>query len=373
MDCCIVDGWEFTRAEADRLADVAVAACTTLDPERRQIVAAILRDTIACCGAERILLGLAEPAATDEDSAVGDGPGKNPKAGVVAIIGPDDSANLLALGGRFTAEDVDSRESSDLQPQNAAILGRLLDMMHDWLVSRGISFCQAMRSPEAASPLLINAGYRKLATIDYMCAAVGIESVDEKAGQVPKSDLTSDSAGLQQSLNWQSYELFFGHPRQNPSTGRELADGRSAFGQLVDLVNETYAGSLDCPAIAEFRSTEAVLSGYRGAAEYDAASWLIASSDGGGGDVVPVGCLLLNLHPAGGSLEVTYMGLPPRWRGSGLASQFIRRAKLEALRLGTPHLTLAVDRENFPAIRLYTRHGFELLMSESVWGRKIGR
>ena len=107
---------------------------------------------------------------------------------------------------------------------------------------------------------------------------------------------------------------------------------------------------------------------YRGSPAYDPAGWLVLLD----GDGQAIGCLLSTPHPDSGSLEITYMGLVPESRRLGYAASVVERAWELALQRGLSQLTLAVDRANCPAIKLYRRHGFEPLISESVWGRSLG-
>lgn len=348
----------FAEVGIERLADVAVAACASMDHERRKIVTAILRDTLADGRVDSLRLGLAEPEKKGpKRQEIAD----DHRAGVVIVLGPDDTANLLALGGRFG-------NAAEVEPR--LVLKQLLDLSHKWLEGNGVTFSQAMRAPETEQPVLEEAGYRKLATLDYMCLAVPAEQPvgSEQAQWDARGESTSDGSPnelnlVSYELKWASYEKFFS----------QSSSETSVFSQLVSHVDETYIDSLDCPAIAEFRDTESVLRGYQNSPSHRVEHWLIASVDVGGDEISEaIGCLLLTHHPAGGSLEVTYMGIVPRWRGCGLANQFLRRASEVARSLGVPHLTLAVDQANVPAIKLYASQGFEILMSESVWGRKIG-
>jgi mycothiol synthase len=123
--------------------------------------------------------------------------------------------------------------------------------------------------------------------------------------------------------------------------------------RLTQVVEQTYAGSLDCPSIDQVRAVEDVLEGYRGAGVFDPARWLIVRR--GGNDV---GCLLLTDDAAGNQWELTYMGVIPAARGQGLGRAIVRHAQCLAALAGRERLVLAVDANNEPAIAVYTSANF---------------
>jgi mycothiol synthase len=124
-------------------------------------------------------------------------------------------------------------------------------------------------------------------------------------------------------------------------------------GRLIQVVEQTYAGSLDCPSIDQVRAVEDVLEGYRAAGVFDPARWLIVRR--GGHDV---GCLLLTDDAAGDQWELSYMGVIPAARGLGLGSAIVRHAQYLAVLAGRERLVLAVDANNEPAVAVYTAANF---------------
>lgn len=362
-----IQNWSFGFATIDRLADIAVAACHHESQQRRQLVSAILKDLIQNSGISRILLAYATPLddwtgnqtapsghrhSTDRDNeSIGvphasiDQPTENvpetgcikPLAGAVIVLSNDRSANLLAVG---TVLD-------QAQSENRRLVRELVDFVHQHLAARSIDFVQAMRQVDDPAELLEQCGYEKLASLDYLYADV----------YSPKQRSSTNNI-----VKWTNFH----------DLSTQLGSTERAERLLLNIVDRTYEKSMDCPAIGAIRDTAMVIEGYRSAAAYDPKLWLLCSDSSEGCDSeAHIGCLLLTKHPAGGSIEITYMGVEPRRRGSGLGTVLLERANDEAFSLGYPQLTLAVDRANSPALNVYHRFGFQPLISEAVWGRKI--
>ncbi|MCS7032440.1 MAG: GNAT family N-acetyltransferase, partial [Phycisphaerae bacterium] len=72
---------------------------------------------------------------------------------------------------------------------------------------------------------------------------------------------------------------------------------------------------------------------------------------------LPIATLLLNRLGTNRSLELVYTGVVPGARRRGVGSFLIRWALGIAAMENRGHLSLAVDSRNFPALRLYLRHG----------------
>ncbi|REK12465.1 MAG: N-acetyltransferase [Planctomycetota bacterium] len=123
--------------------------------------------------------------------------------------------------------------------------------------------------------------------------------------------------------------------------------------RLVRIVERTYAGSLDCPALESARSVEDVLAGYRASRAFDPKGWLLVKSAG-----QDVGCLLLADDAALGQWELTYMGVVPEARGQGFGLAMTRHAQWLARGAGRARLVLAVDEANAPAKDAYAAAGF---------------
>ncbi len=137
--------------------------------------------------------------------------------------------------------------------------------------------------------------------------------------------------------------------------------------RLIDVVERTYAGTLDCVGLNGQRQIEDVIDGYRETGVFRAENWLIAvccpsaSSGLGGRDV---GVLLLADHPRAGHWELMYMGLVPEARGRGWGHRIARHAQWLARSAGVERIVLAVDAANRPALAMYEQAGF------AAWDRR---
>lgn len=135
-------------------------------------------------------------------------------------------------------------------------------------------------------------------------------------------------------------------------------------GRFARLLERTYAGSLDCPALDGLRNGEQALRSHRAAGKFDPARWKIyrvAESD--------VGVLLLNAHADQNVWEVVYMGIVPEARGQGYGRAMLLTGLHEAQAAGCESVLLAVDGRNHYAINLYRSLGFCEWMVRSVHTR----
>ncbi len=141
------------------------------------------------------------------------------------------------------------------------------------------------------------------------------------------------------------------------------------FEQMVALVDQTFDRSLDCPHLHGIRSVQDNVHGFLdGHAWSDWAKgvlehqdwWVLCCQQ------IPIGCTLLKHHP-GSVTELIYMGLAESHRGKGFGKQLLRRSIEVANARGHEYLTSAVDSQNWPAVQLYERFGFETLKRLTVW------
>ncbi len=137
--------------------------------------------------------------------------------------------------------------------------------------------------------------------------------------------------------------------------------------RLRSIVERTYEGSLDCPAVDRVRDVDDVLAGYRATGAFDPNRWLIVN-DG----AEDVGCLLLADYPSENQWELVYMGLVSEARGRGLGVSIVRHAQWMARQAGRKRLVLAVDADNAPAIAVYAACGFVTWDHRSVFVRVFG-
>jgi ribosomal protein S18 acetylase RimI-like enzyme len=143
-------------------------------------------------------------------------------------------------------------------------------------------------------------------------------------------------------------------PSAKPSRELEFEPYReSQRDRLAALIERTYAGTRDIPALDGQRDMEDVLEGYRQTGEFDASRWRFVRA--GGEDV---GCMLLADHPPLQQWELVYMGIVPEARGNGWGAEVTAQAQRLAREAGRERLVLAVDAANDPAISAYSQAGF---------------
>ncbi len=123
--------------------------------------------------------------------------------------------------------------------------------------------------------------------------------------------------------------------------------------RLVDIIQQTYLGTLDCPRLNRVRDVHDVISGYRATGFHDPKVWFFVRDRD-----CDVGVLLLARHPQSCHCELMYMGLIPAARGQGHGRRIVRHALATATEVGDQQLVLAVDGANRPAIATYDHAGF---------------
>lgn len=149
-------------------------------------------------------------------------------------------------------------------------------------------------------------------------------------------------------------------PTVHPSSGVEFhpltGDAEPTFAAVVEA---TYEGTLDCPAVNGIRSIEDVLVGYRATGIYNPQGWLFVRRQGEN-----IGCLIVADYPQFQTRELIYMGLLPAARRQGHGLSIVRHALWQAAVARRQRLVLAVDAANEPALRMYAAAGFQ------AWDRK---
>ena len=140
-------------------------------------------------------------------------------------------------------------------------------------------------------------------------------------------------------------------PRWPPGTHTEVYR-QERSDMLREILEQTYEQTLDCPGLYGMRLTEDIIAGHMATGTFDAALWTLLYVD-----ERPAGAVLLNPFPAHRTVELVYLGLAPFARGRGLGQQLLRHGL--SLLTGRPErtLTLAVDRQNTPAMALYESEG----------------
>jgi ribosomal protein S18 acetylase RimI-like enzyme len=119
------------------------------------------------------------------------------------------------------------------------------------------------------------------------------------------------------------------------------------------IVERTYAGTLDCPVLAQLRSGEESLDSHRATGRFDPEAWRIYRFQGS-----DVGVLLLAEHPDRDTWEVAYLGVVREHRGRGFGRAILGDGLRLAGRSGSSAIEIAVDAGNAPALRLYRSLAF---------------
>jgi mycothiol synthase len=153
-----------------------------------------------------------------------------------------------------------------------------------------------------------------------------------------------------------------------PHAGADLA-------RLTALVERTYVGTQDCPALDGMRSVDDVLAGYRSQGTHMPEHWYTIRSvedetDDASADAD--GVLILADHPSAGNWELVYMGVAPAARGRRWGEEIVRFAQQTSALHGAQRLILAVDAANSPAVSMYHRTGFVEWDRRTIYAR-LGR
>lgn len=127
----------------------------------------------------------------------------------------------------------------------------------------------------------------------------------------------------------------------------------SSHDDFARIVEQTYEGTLDCPALARLRSGAQLLEAHRATGQFNPEVCRVYRSSGR-----DVGILLLAEHPDRDVWEVAYMGVVPEARGRGFGRAILASGIDLVRNTGRASLEIAVDVANFPALRLYEALGF---------------
>lgn len=136
--------------------------------------------------------------------------------------------------------------------------------------------------------------------------------------------------------------------------------------RFAETIAATYVNSLDCPLLNGKRQIEDVIAGHKASGDFDPHLWSLLLDRGR-----PVGVALLNRSPRTDGVELVYVGLVPAARSHGLGDRLIEQALMRAASVGARRLSLAVDANNLPALKLYRRHGMSRVCSRLALMRDL--
>ncbi|MDA8745356.1 GNAT family N-acetyltransferase [Rubripirellula amarantea] len=231
----------------------------------------------------------------------------------------------------------------------------LTEAFDEQMRNRGVKFAQWATDPDPSQEATLQFecfGFAKLATLQYMSG-----QFPRTHGQLETDRKRNNNARLKPS----------------PVSLRAInVDDAKSLERFVNIVEQTYVDTLDCPQLNQFRSAAQTISGYQTSTAYDPSRWFeIVDADDSA-----IGAVILATHSEKAS-ELVYMALIPSARGKGLGHEVMQRVIEEIqIRLSPseqnitiPQLVLAVDEKNVPAKRIYEAAGLKPMIRECVWGK----
>jgi ribosomal protein S18 acetylase RimI-like enzyme len=203
-----------------------------------------------------------------------------------------------------------------------------------WAKENGVHLAQVLADP-AQMPLrqfFVRCGFAEIAELHYLQSAVR----------------PTTAPSLPPACRWVTYSV-------------------ETHAPFARAIAESYQNSLDCPALGGMRQIEDVIAGHRASGEVDERFWFVLLD--GSGD--PCGVLLLTRVPRNDLAELVYLGLSPDARGRGIGDLLMRQAFWAVGQMKLGRITLAVDSQNAPALRLYYRHGLAHVGSKTAMLRDL--
>jgi ribosomal protein S18 acetylase RimI-like enzyme len=212
--------------------------------------------------------------------------------------------------------------------------GALIDAVCEHFVPRGIKLAQVLLEPgEPPTEALFTAHqFRRIAELIYLQGTV-------KRAQYP---------AVPKDMSWSVY---------SPQTHADFAT----------TIVVSYRQSLDCPGLNGVRDIEDVLAGHKSSGKFDPRYWFLLRERGQG-----IGAILVSRLPLTDSAELVYLGLAPEARRRGLAALMMQQALAATVQMGASRLSLAVDSQNVPALKLYYRFGLAKAASKIAMMRELG-
>lgn len=131
--------------------------------------------------------------------------------------------------------------------------------------------------------------------------------------------------------------------------------------RLAKLVQSTFEGTQDCPAVARWRTGMDALERHRAAAPEHLRHWSFLRSKGR-----DVAVLLLVENETDSIVEIDYFGVIPEARGQGYGRQAIEWGLKFAQERGAASLRAFVDSNNHYAYKVYAECGFAVTSRRTV-------
>lgn len=390
-------------ASLEQLQETLPRLLSNLSIGRAQIVLEQLRSNLQNRPHDEILFYLARKESESElPPQVDQTKTSSPIAALIAIQQPctdevafSDAATILHAGFlQNHAADVSSAPAPNLdrnnqdpnrheQPHDQDAIITQMRKYVDWAFSdRGIRFVQW--ATDATDHVGLSAkqwydglGFRQIATLDYLTGNTGPMNPDNRDARESEKSLDTEGPQIEVKLRPVAWDC---------------DESRLTFTQLVEA---TYAGTLDCPDLSQYRTTSETLRGYQTSTSFAPDLWFEVM-DPSNPNGTPIGCMILAKHgeaaensqpelsdqkshgkhdpaPAaeGPVLEIVYMGLLPETRGKGFGRLLVDQAAKLAIALGGTRIILGVDQTNRPAREIYADKGMTPLLSETVWVKRV--
>lgn len=140
--------------------------------------------------------------------------------------------------------------------------------------------------------------------------------------------------------------------------------GAADQSRMESLLESTYVGTLDCPVLNGVRPPSDCLAGYAAQGDSGTKHWYRVTDQG-----KDAGVLLVAEHSENRLCELVYMALIPEARGHGRGWSLLQHALWLAGQMGAERVVLAVDENNYPALRLYHKAGFVTWDRRRVYAR----
>ncbi len=138
--------------------------------------------------------------------------------------------------------------------------------------------------------------------------------------------------------------------------------GQHSHADFADTIAASYIESLDCPGLLGLRDIEDVIEGHKAAGRFDPDLWFLARMRGEN-----TGCILFVANPIREAFELAYLGVRPEYRRCGIGRLLVQRGLGETTARGCSVMTVAVDANNAPALKLYTDLGFRVTTSRRAF------
>ena len=210
--------------------------------------------------------------------------------------------------------------------------------------------------------------HRKAGSITHLMNHIVpcIDSKRVRVAQVLLSQFDRRSVGLFESAGFERLASldYMERPCQSSSrinNSRKLPAGFTAEGFLESnrgafevALGASYEDTLDCPRLCGLRSVEDAVRGHQAAGKFDPDLWTLVRSPSGD----PAAILLLSPIPEQLMVELTYLGVGKAFRGLGLGAHLVELGVRTTEARTESRITLAVDQQNKPAVRLYRQFGF---------------